>query len=251
MFTPTRSAFGQILGHPTKPNLRMFFPPDGDGTGGGSSSGGSSSSGDGGQGGTGGDGGQGQQGEQGVDAPTAKALREQADKRMRERNEARDALKPWTDLGITPDEAKQLKEQRDAANGGPSAEELADRAQKAADKAAAEKFAGVARRSAVRAQAAELGFHNPTAALAMLDTAKVAEISVDENYEADAAAVKNLLEALGKAEPYLLKTSGQQTADHRTAGIGAVGGSTKPDPGPGTPRMANAYATSSTGGRSR
>lgn len=247
--SPTRSAWGQILGHPTKPHLRMFFPPpEGEGAGGGS---GGSSGGDGAQGGSGGDGGQQQGGEQGVDAATAKALREQADKRMRERNEAKDALKAWTDLGITAEEARQLKEQRDKANGGPTPEQLQQQAQKDADKAAAEKFAGVARKSAVRAQAAELGFFNPTAALAMLDPAKLADVAVDENYEADAAAVKGLLEALAKAEPYLVKTSGQQTVDHRLAGIGAVGGTTKPDPGPGTPRMANAYATSATGSRGR
>jgi hypothetical protein len=55
--------------------------------------------------------------------------------------------------------------------------------------------------------------------------------------------VKKLLETLAKANPYLVKTPGVQTVDYRTAGIGGAGAAARPDPGPGTPRMAAAYAT--------
>lgn len=235
---PTRTAFGQILGHPTHPNIRFFFPPDGDGTGGGS--GGSAGSGsDGGQGGA-----SGGQGEQGVDAATAKALRDQADRRMTERNDARDALKPWTELGITLEEAKQLKADRDQKNGGPTPEQIQKQAERDAEKAAGEKFAGIARTSAVKTQAALLGFHNPVAALAMLDPAELAKVTVDDQYQADDAAVKALLENLATAEPYLMKQAEQQTADWRTAGIGGTGGSAKPEFANPTQRMKHAYADS-------
>lgn len=227
-----RTAFGEILGHPSKPNLRFFTDPAGGGGGGGTPT-------------------------PTPPAPTptppaedeplsaedAKALRKTADKQMRERNEARDALKPWTDLGITPEEAKQLKADRDAKNGGPTPEQIQKDADKRAETAAKERFDGAARTSAVRATAAELGFHNPAAALALIPAADLAKVVVSDDYEADPAAIKALLTALAKAEPYLVKDPTPGTVDYRAAGIGGTGGPGKPDPGPGTPRMAGYYAT--------
>lgn len=172
-------------------------------------------------------------------ADDLRALREQADRRMQERNAARDEAKAYKDLGLTVDEIKALKDARDAANGGPTEEQIRAAAQRDADKAANERIATRARTSAVREQAASLGFHQPKDALALLDRDELAKVTVGDDDEADGAAVKKLLEDLVKARPYLVKAG---TASARDAGIGAAGSGARPDPGPGTARMAAAYA---------
>lgn len=178
--------------------------------------------------------------EEGVDAATAKALRDQAQKRLDERNAARDEAKAFRDLGLSVEEIAALKKARDDANGGPTPEQIAADARKEADKAANERIAARARTSAVREQAAALGFHEPKDALALLDRKALDEVAVDGDDEADAGAVKKLLEELATARPYLVKKPG--FASPRDAGIGSTGSGAKPDPGPGTARMAAAYA---------
>ena len=96
----------------------------------------------------------------------------------------------------------------------------------------------------MRAQAAELGFIKPAQALALLDQAKLAEVPVNEDGDADEAAVKKLLEALKTDSPHLLKPT-DTTADHRTAGIGATGSGAQPDVRPGADRLRQAYANTS------
>lgn len=231
---------GPILGHPTRPNIRLFMA-DGDGAGGdGSSTGNGAGAGSSGGSSTGnGDG-----GEQGVDAATAKALRDQADKLMRERNTARDQAKAWAELGLTVDDVRALKEARDKAQGGPTPEQIAADARREAEKAANERIATRARVSSVREQAAALGFHSPADALALLPADELAKVTVDDQDEADGAAVKKLLEQLATARPYLVKTPGY--APPRDAGIGAGGSGARPDPGPGAARVRAAYADAST-----
>lgn len=181
--------------------------------------------------------------EETIDAATAKALRQQAEKRLQERNAARDEAKAFRDLGLTPAEIAELKKARDDANGGPTPEQIAEAARKDADKAANERIAARARTSAVREQAAALGFHEPKDALALLDRAALDEVAVDDDDEADPAAVKRLLEQLAAARPYLVKKPGFASA--RDAGIGSTGSGARPDPGPGVARLAAAYADSS------
>jgi hypothetical protein len=225
--TFTRPPVGPILGHPTKPRIRFFMADEG---GAGGSDGGSGGS----DGGDGGD-------DAPLSAADAKALRSQADRLMKERNTARDEAKAFKDAGLSPQEIAELKAARDKQNGGPTPEQIAEQARKDADKAANERIAARARVSAVREQAAALGFQNPADALALLDRKTLDEVAVDDQDEADAKAVKGLLEALGKERPYLLKKPGFSSA--RDAGIGASGSGQKPDPGPGTRRMAAAYAS--------
>lgn len=235
-------AVGPILGHPTRPQIRYFFPPEPDGAAGGGGGGapagaGSTGNGDGapaGAGSTGND-------PDGLGDPGKRAL----DAMKAERNTARAEAKAFRDLGLTVEQIAELKAARDAANGGPTPEQIRAEAKRDADREAAERYAGIARQSAVREQAGVLGFHNPAAALAMLDAAALAKVDVHDNV-ADAPAVKALLEDLGKREPYLLKSDRPPVADYRTAGIGGTGGSGRPDPGPGTARLEAAYASTST-----
>jgi hypothetical protein len=240
----TRTAFGAVLGHPSKPNLRFFTDTAGAGGGGaGAGAAGAAADAAGGAGAAGAAGGAAAAAEEPLSAEDAKAVRATADKAMRERNTARDEAKAFKDLGLTLEEITDLKAKRDAANGGPTPEQVQKDADKRADAAASEKFSAKARQSSVREQATLLGFHDPAVALALLNPTELAKVTVSDDLEPDAAAVKGLLMKLSTAQPYLLKTPGQQTVDYRTAGIGGAGGSAKPDPGPGTPRMAAAYAT--------
>lgn len=230
-----RPNVGPILGHPTHPRIR-FFMADGDGTGAGGSTGNPD-----------GTGGAGSTGNPPAVAPTPEdlaALRGVADKRLQERNAARDEAKAYRDLGLTVEEIADLKAARDKANGGPTPEQIAAQARKEADADAAERYASKARASAVREAATALGFHNPKAALAMLDPKALAAVPVDDD-EADAKAVGALLEALAKAEPYLVKTTTPPTADWRAAGIGGVGSTAKAEPSPGLDRIRSAYETTS------
>lgn len=150
-------------------------------------------------------------------------------------------LRAFTDLGLTADEIKALKE---GATSAPSDKDIEKRIADATAKFEAEQTekSNVKARSAeVRAQAAELGFIKPTQALALLDAKKLADVTVDENGDADAASVKKLLEDLAKDSPHLLKPT-DTTASHRDAGIGAQGSGAQPDVRPGADRLRRAYA---------
>lgn len=236
-------AFGPAAA-PTLAQLRGHRYFDGEaGAGGGGDAGAAAGAAGAGAGSTGNTGGQQGTGET-LTPDDARALRQQADRRMSERNAARDALKPWQELGITPEEAKALKDARDAAAGGPTPDQIRLQARQEAEREATERYAARARQSAVREQATALGFHNPKAALAMLNADELAKVEVHDD-EADEGAVKSLLEKLAAAEPYLVREKGPQTPSYRAAGIGAGGGSVRADVAPGTPRMEAAYATSS------
>jgi tyrosyl-tRNA synthetase len=146
-------------------------------------------------------------------------------------------LRAFTELGLSADEIKALK---DSSKNAPSDKDVEKRiAEVTAEQTA--KADAKARAAEVRAQAAELGFIKPTQALALLDSKKLAEVKVDENGDADEAAVKALLEALKTDSPHLLKPT-DTTADHRTAGIGSTGSGDKPEVRPGTDRIRQAYA---------
>lgn len=151
------------------------------------------------------------------------------------------ALRQFTELGLTVDEIKALK---DGASDAPTDKDIEKRIQKALDEATAVERAksdAKARAAEVRAQAAELGFIKPTQALALLDQKKLAEIAVNDDGDADEAAVKKLLEALAEDSPHLIKPT-DTTPDHRTAGIGGTGSGTKPEVRPGADRLRQAYA---------
>jgi DNA-binding transcriptional MerR regulator len=203
--------------------------------------------GEGGNGGSGGDGGDGGDrsgdAEGTLSAADAKALRAQADKRMQERNAARDEAKAFKELGLTPDEIKALIEARDKTD-APDEEKIRKAALRDAEAAAREKFSGKLRAAEVRAQAAGLGFASPSDALALIPADKLAAVDVSDDDEVDAGEIKKLLEQLKTDKPYLLKKT-DTTADHQTAGIGATGSGNRPEVQPGTPRMAAAYADSS------
>lgn len=154
-------------------------------------------------------------------------------------------LRAFTDLGLTAAEIKALK---DGAASAPSDKDIEKRIADATAKLEAEqteKSNAKARSAEVRAQAAELGFIKPTQALALLDVKKLADIPVDDNGDADANAVKKLLEDLAKDSPHLLKPT-DTTADHRTAGIGAAGTGEPPAVRPGADRLRQAYANTTT-----
>lgn len=152
-------------------------------------------------------------------------------------------LRAFTDLGLTPDEIKALQ-----AKPGPTSEKdiekiINDRV-KEVETAQTERLNAKARASEVRAQAAELGFIKPAQALALLDPKKLAEVPVNEDGDADAAAVVKLLEALKADSPHLLKPT-DTTAHHRDAGIGASGSGTQSEVRPGADRLRSAYANTS------
>lgn len=152
-------------------------------------------------------------------------------------------LRAFKDLGLTPDEIKAFKEQKPG-------ETEAD-VQKRIDKAIAdarneqqEENAKQARAAQLRAVAAELGFAKPKQALALVDQAKLQQISVSDDGEADEVAVKKLLDDLAKDSPYLLKST-DNTPGHAAAGIGGTGSSAPADVAPGKARLTAAYANSS------
>ncbi|MGU3358184.1 hypothetical protein [Microbacterium sp. M4A5_1d] len=154
-------------------------------------------------------------------------------------------LKAFTDLGLTPDEIKALQ----AKPGGPTdadIEKLVNKRLEDADKANRERVDARSRAAEVRAQAAELGFIKPAQALALLDAKELAKVSVTDDGDADAAAVKKLLEDLSKDSPHLLKSTTTNTPGHRDAGIGARGaGAASAAVRPGTDRLRGAYGASS------
>lgn len=222
--------FGLILGQtvPRTPFLR-FEDEGGTGTG---------------AGGTGGEGGSGSgaAGAGGGDEPLGEAGQRALEREKQRRREASDALKPFADLGMSAEDLAKLIEQNDPKN----PERIAKQAAAQATKDAETRIAGVLRTSAIREAAATAGFADVSDALAMLPADKVASLKVDlEAGTADGDGVKALLDDLAKAKPYLLKTT-DQTADHRTAGIGASGGAgTAPETAPGTPTLRAAYAEAS------
>lgn len=159
-------------------------------------------------------------------------------------DKAQGDLRAFTELGLTPEEIKELRERP----AGPDAKDIEKRVQKAIDEARladAEKSNSRARGAEVRAQAAELGFIKPTQALALLDAKKLSDVAVSDDGDADAAAVKKLLEELATDSPHLIKKT-DTTADHRSAGIGASGSATKAEVRPGADRLRSAYAKNNT-----
>lgn len=156
---------------------------------------------------------------------------------------AKAEAKAYKDLGLTPDQIKALQTGKPAGEGGDPAD-IEQRVQTAIAEATeqiTQKAAAKSRASEVRAQAAELGFIKPQQALALLDQAELAKVTVNDDGDADAAAVKTLLEGLAKDSPFLLKPT-DKTPDHRSAGIGGTGSGTKPDIAPGRARLEHAYA---------
>jgi hypothetical protein len=218
--------FGQIL--PTaSARLRLRFAEAG---GDGSGAGGDGEDGDGGD---------------GSDA-LGDAGKKALDRMKGERNTARDALKAFTDLGVSPDQVKAWKD----AQGKPDADKPApapdvDAITKKVREDLAKEFGAQnavrLRGAEVRAQAAEMGFIKPTQALALVDQADLADVAVKDDGTVDAAAVKKLLADLAKDSPHLV-TPEDTTASHRDAGIGASGGTGKPEVQPGRLRMQAAYA---------
>jgi DNA-binding transcriptional MerR regulator len=167
-----------------------------------------------GEGGDGGDG-DGSDGDGGdeatLSAADAKALRDQADKRMRERNAARDEAKAYKSLGLTPDEIKTLIDARDQAN-TPDEEKIRKAAQQEAETAAREKYVGKLRNANVREQAATLGFTSPADALALLPQKDLADVDVSDDDDVDEDAVKKLLTKLATDKPYLMAVTLAQAA---------------------------------------
>lgn len=160
----------------------------------------------------------------------------------RTKNELRDRkgeLKAFTDLGLTPDDIKAL---RDGQTGGQGVDVagIEQRVRASLQTQFDEQRAADARASAVRELAATSGFLNPKQALRLVDDAELAKVTVKDG-TADEAGVKKLLEALATESPYLLAPT-DSTADARTAGIGASGTGSKPESKPGYDRMRDAYA---------
>jgi hypothetical protein len=164
----------------------------------------------------------------------------------RTKDELRDRkveLKAFTDLGLTPDDIKSL---RDGQNGGQGVDVagIEQRVRASLQTQFDEQRAADARASAVRELAATSGFLNPKQALRLVDDAELAKVTVKDG-TADEAGVKKLLEDLAKDSPYLVAPT-DSTADHRAAGIGASGTGTPPEPKPGTDRLRSAFAATGT-----
>lgn len=167
----------------------------------------------------------------------------QAIDRMKETVRAtKSELKAFADLGLTAAEIKAIIDEKNA--GKPVDEDaIRTKAQREAAVAATDKFHGKLRESSVREQAATLGFTSPADALALIDKSALGNIDVDDNDEADAPAIKKLLEKLAADKPYLLKPT-DTTPGHKDAGIGGIGSGTKPEVQPGQARMRAAYENS-------
>lgn len=149
-------------------------------------------------------------------------------------------LKAFTDLGLSADDIKALREGK-----GPESVDVAGIEQRVRQSLQAEfdeQRATSARASAVRELAATSGFVNPKQALRLIDDAELAKVAVKDG-TADEAGVKKLLDTLATDSPYLLAPK-DSTADARTAGIGASGAGAQPESKPGIDRMRDAYATS-------
>jgi hypothetical protein len=219
--------FGLISGRQAYPLRLRFGDEGGDGTGAG---------GDGGEGGgEGGDDGDGdeQLGDAGVRA---------FERTKTELRERKGELKAWTDLGLTVDDVKAL---RDGQGGqGVDVAGIEQRVRATLQTEFDEQRSSDARASAVRELAATSGFVNPKQALRLIDDAELAKVAVKDG-TADEAGVKKLLDDLAKESPYLLAPT-DSTADARTAGIGASGAGTTSEPKPGTDRLRSAFASTGT-----
>lgn len=159
-------------------------------------------------------------------------------------------MKAFADLGLTPAAIKALVDASKAPtpDAKPDAKVDEDAIEKRIRTAIETEVNGKAdarsRASEVRAQAAELSFIKPMQALALLDQAKLAAVKVDPaTGDADAAAVKALLDELAADSPHLLKPT-DTTPGHKQVGIGGTGSGTTSDVQPGAARIAHAYANS-------
>lgn len=150
-------------------------------------------------------------------------------------------LQSFRELGLSVDEIRGLQQQKPGESDADVQKHI-DKAIQDAQQAQGEKLAARSRAAEVRAVAAELGFNKPTQALALLDQAALAGVTVSDDGEADTATVKKLLEELAKDSPYLLKPT-DTTVDYRIAGIGGAGSGVVPEVSPGQARIAQAYAS--------
>ena len=171
------------------------------------------------------------------------------DRMKQARNTAQQQLKAYADLGLTPDQVKELAEARAAAQTPDEKkirEELEPKIRAELETKVNERAANRLRGAEVRAQAAELGFIKPAQALALLDQKSLAEVDVDLDEDTvDAASVKKLLEALAKDSPHLVKPT-DKTPSHQAAGIGSgSSGNSSENVGTGTSRLRHAYAEAS------
>lgn len=140
------------------------------------------------------------------------------------------------DHGLTADDAVNLIHAAKAKPPSDDPEPVdADKIRREAEQAAAEKANARLVRAEVRALAAE-SFANPADALHNLD---LADFEVDEDGElVDAASVKSALAEVLSKNPHYAKKGRAPKPDPSQG----PGGSTKPDPGPGMPRLRQAYA---------
>jgi len=221
--------FGMLTGRQRTPLRLRFADEGGDGTG---------------AGGTGGDGTDGTgSGDGSGDGDDPDKLGDAGVRAFeRTKTELRDRkgeLKAFTDLGLTPDDIKAL---RDGQSGGQGVDVagIEQRVRASLQTQFDEQRAADARASAVRELAATSGFLNPKQALRLVDDAELAKVTVKDG-TADEAGVKKLLEDLAKDSPYLVAPT-DSTADHRAAGIGASGTGTPSESKPGYDRMREAYA---------
>jgi DNA-binding transcriptional MerR regulator len=129
--------------------------------------------------------------------------------------EAEKGLKAFTDLGLTPEKAREL------LTANQSATEQAERTKQEREQAeqVQTRLTERLRSVEIRAAAATMGFHDPTDAISNLTEDELAAITVNDKDEVDSAAVKTALERVAKDKAYLLKNSG---GSHRAVGIGSV-----------------------------
>ena len=152
------------------------------------------------------------------------------DRMKQERNEARETLRAFQELGLTAEQVKELVGRDQQA----SEQALKEQAKREAAEEAQARLATKLRATEVRAQATALGFHNPADALAHLTADQLAAIDVSATDDVDAEAVKALLADVVKDRPYLVASTTPPIATHRAAGIGA---GTATGPAPTTPGM--------------
>lgn len=151
-----------------------------------------------------------------------------------ERDQARDALKPYTDLGLSPDELRALIDAKPVP-----VDESALEARY--EQAANERYAGQVRDLAVTRAAVLAGFSNPDDAIALADADAKAAIAVTDG-KADAEAAAELVKALATSRPYLLA---QSTPSAGAAGIGTRGSDSPPPVAAGRDRIRHAYNSQS------
>lgn len=122
--------------------------------------------------------------------------------------------------------AKQRLDEIEAASA--SDLEKAVKAARAEGYAEAQKSAhALLLRSEARALAAEIGFADPTDAIALVD---LAGVRVEENGDVDSEAVKKELAGLAERKQYLLKSTEPPVPTPGQAGIGVSGGTVARDP---------------------